>query len=793
MFTDIRYALRSLVRSPAFTATSVLMLGLAAGANAAILALVYAILLKPLPYGDADRLVAVWPQRFQSNIDLLYLREHATMFESVAAVAPGWSMSLTGSGEPAKLTVAKLSGNLFTTLRVQPEIGRTFDDSHTRPGADAAIVLSHDLWTRRFGGDRSIVGRSVIIDGAPFEVLGVMPRGFEIFGLRADAYTPFALDASAWHYRVATSFFVARLPRGRSIEQADRDYKALIPQIRMALGYPDEYGRTAHLEDLRKAVVGDVTNSLVALGAAVILVLLVAGVNVSILQLTRASARRHDLAVCSALGASSMRIARQLLAEGFLLTIAGSALGVALSRVTLPVLVALLPSDTPRVQEVALSGSVGAAVLVACVLVAFIVGIAPLMAARGLTVTALLRAATIAGGTRGRRTRAMLVTGEIAATVVLAVGAGLMLRSVWQLQRVDPGFHGGASVLTMHLQPSGRRLRNTSVAEYYERVLERVRGVSGVEAAGAIQHLPFSGYSWGANIDVEGYDTPPGGTLPLAGMRIVTPGYFAALGQPIVAGRPIERADLSRDVVVVNTALARRFFGSPAAAIGGTLRIRGATIQGPWLSIVGVAADVRHVSLTAETGPEIYTVVGKNTIPEMMLAVRAAGDPRGLIAPLRDAIWSVDRSVPISDVQTMAGRIGQSIGRPRLMMTLLAAFAVLGALIAALGVYGVVAYSIAQRRREIGIMIALGARRGTVVGWVLRDGLVYAAAGLALGLPGAFAASRLLATLVFGVRPTDPATYVVIAWTIAALVMAACALPAYRASRIDPIVVLKET
>jgi hypothetical protein len=283
-----------------------------------------------------------------------------------------------------------------------------------------------------------------------------------------------------------------------------------------------------------------VSTSLVALGAAVILILLVAGVNVGILQLTRASARRRDLAVCSALGASSLRIARQLLAEGVILALTGGALGIALSRFILPILVALLPSDTPRVQEVALSGTVGAAILAASIVVAAIVGIAPLMATRGLTATPLLRAATIAGGARGRGTRGLLVTAEIGPAVVLAVGAGLMLRSVWHLFRVDPGFHDAASVLTMHLQPSGGRFRTASVAEYYEQVLERVRGVPGVTAAGAIQHLPFSGYSWGANIDVESHETPQGGTRPLAGMRIVTPGYFAALGQPIIAGRPIQ-------------------------------------------------------------------------------------------------------------------------------------------------------------------------------------------------------------------------------------------------------------
>ena len=430
--------------------------------------------------------------------------------------------------------------------------------------------------------------------------------------------------------------------------------------------------------------------------------------------------------------------------------------------------------------------------MAAAAVVALIVGIAPLVATRRLRISPLLRAATSAGSARGRHTRALLVTLEIGAAVILTVGAGLMLQSVWHLQRVNPGFHEPASILTMQVQPSGQQFRNASVAEYYERVFERVRSVAGVADAGAIQHLPFSGYSWGANIDVEGHEVPAGGTRHAAGLRIVTPGYFAALGQPILAGRGIERADLSRDVVVVNAALARRFFGTPSAAVGRSLRIRGAALQGPWLSIVGVVGDVHHVSLTEETGPEIYTVVGKNTIPEMMLAVRADGDPRVLVAAVREAIWSIDRSVPVSNIETMEAKIGRSIGRPRLLMTLLGAFAALGVMIAALGVYGVVAYSVSQRRREIGIMMALGAARALVMRSVLREGLIYAGAGLLVGLPAAFLASRLLNTLVFGVRPTDFATYAAIASTIVGLVAAACALPAYRASRIDPIVVLKD-
>lgn len=790
---DLRRALRSLLRVPAFTATSVLTLALAAGANAAILAVVYAILLKPLPYREPDRLVAVWPQRFQSNADLLLLRERAPMFSSVAAFAPGWSMSLTGAGEPTKITIARVSGNLFETLGAAPLLGQPFDDRHARPRADSVIVLSHELWTRKFDADASIVGRTVQIDGMPFEVKAVMPRGFEVFGLKTDGYTPFAMDAAAWYHQLSFSLYVARLAPGRTIEQADREYKAVIPEIRRVRAYPEDYGRAAHVQGLQASIVGDVRSSLVALAAAVALILLVAGANVGILQLTRASARRRDLAVRAALGASQLRLARELFAEAVVLAAAGSAAGFALAVLVLPVLVSLLPANTPRIEEITLQGPAGAGVLAGAAIIAFIVGLAPLFAAGRLRMTPLLRSTTSSETAGGKRTRGVLVAVEIAAAVVLTAGAGLMVQSLWHLHRIDPGFTGRESVLTLHMQPSSSRFRTRAVSDYYEAVLERLRNVTGVTAAGAIQHLPFSGFSWNGALDIEGHQVPSGASRPSAGLRIVTPGYFEAIGQPVVAGRAFDRADIIRgNAVIVNATLATKYFGSPAAALGRTLRTRGGGVQGPWQSIVGVVGDVKHTSLTAPPMPEIYTAVGKSTIPAMMLAIRSDGDPRAIIASVREAIWSVERDVPISDIQTMEDRIAASLGRPRLLTTLLGMFAALGVLLAAIGVYGVVAYSVSRRRRELGIMMALGAARARIMRAVLREGMLYAIAGLAIGLPAAFAASRLMRTLVYGVRPTDPATYVVIAWVIAVLVAAACALPAYRASRIDPVLAIRQ-
>lgn len=791
MLHDVRIALRSLFRAPAFTATTILTLALAAGANAAILAIVYAVLLKPLPFPDADSLVAVWPARFQSNADLLYTREHGRMFSKVAAVAPGWTMSLTGDGEPTKVTVARVSGNLFETFGTEPLLGRPFTDEASRAGRDDAMVLDHRFWMTRFGGDPSVIGRTIQLDGDPVRIVAVMPPTFEVFGLKTDAYTPFVIDASAWYHRLSFSLYAARLAPGVSVSQASADYRALTQRLRDERKYSDQFGRDASVVDMRTALTGDVRGSLVVLAAAVGLILLIAGANIGTLQLTRAVTRSKDVAIRSALGASRGRIVRQLLVENAFLALSGGLLGVVVARASLPALVALLPADTPRLAEITIDPLVAGVVILAATLVGLVVGAGPALGVTRLRTSILLRAVTSSEGRGAKRLRASLVAVEVALAVVLTIGAGLMLQTMWKLQQVDPGFEP-RGVLTAHVQPSGAKYRDISIADYYDSILERVRALPGVTAAGAVQHLPFSGYSWDIPFEVEGQPATPGAALPTAGTRIITPGYFAAIGQPLLAGREIERADAATSAsVVVSERLATTFFGSPEGAIGRVVRQRTAQGQFVPLSIVGVVGDVHHSALTRAPGYAMYNSVSKFGIPAMMLAVRTDGDPRAMVPMLREAVWSMDRDVPLSDLETMEAKIGRSLGEPRLLLSLLGAFAGLGLVLAILGVYGVVAYSVAQRWRELGIMVALGAERGRIMRTVLREACLYAAAGLALGIPAAIAGSRLLQTLVFGVSPTDPTTYAVIAVLALATAVAAAVLPAVRASRVDPVSALK--
>jgi predicted permease len=700
-------------------------------------------------------------------------------------------MSLTGSGDPTKVTVARVSGNLFETLGTQPLLGRAFAEEAGQPGMDDVVVLDYGFWMKRFGGDAGVIGRTVLLEGDPVRIVAVMPRTFQVFGLRTDAYAPFAMDASAWYHRLSFSLYAARLAPGIPLEQANTDYRALTRRLRLERNYPDQFGRDASVVDMRAAIVGDVSASLIVLAGAVGSILLIAGANVGTLQLTRAASRMREVAIRSALGASRGRILRQILAENTFVAVAGGLLGIAAATLILPALVAILPADTPRINEIAIDPFVSGIVLAAAVMIGLSAGVGPAAAAMRVRTSPLVRATSSSETPGAKKLRASLVSAEIALAVVLTIGAGLMLQTLWKLQQVDTGFDP-RGVLAMHVQPAGAKYRNLSVAQYYDDVLERVRATPGVIAAGAIQHLPFSGYSWNIPFEAEGHVVPSGTPAPTAGTRIITSGYFAAIGQPILAGRDIERADASRfDVAIVNETLATKYFGSPAGAIGRTIRPRAAQGPGNLQRIVGVVGDVRHSALTVVPGPEVYTSVSRSSINAMMVAVRSNGDALSLVPAVREAIWSMDRDVPVSDIETMEAKIGRSLGGPRLLLVMLGAFAGLGGLLALVGVYGVVAYSVAQRWRELGIMIALGAERRRIVRSVLSEASVYAVAGLALGIPAAVLGSRLLRTLVFGVSPTDVATYAAIAGATMMTVVAAAVVPAVRASRVDPVAALK--
>jgi predicted permease len=784
----LRITLRSLRRRPGFSALAVLTIALGAGANAAVSAVVYGVLLKPLPYSEPDRVVAVWPGRFMSQVDLRYLRDHARGLARVSAIAPGWTFSLTGAGDPSKITVDRVSGDLFETLGTTPILGRLIRADEDRPGAARVLLLSHRFWRERFGGDPAIVGRAVKLDDVPHEIAGVMPASFEAVGTRADAWAPLPADPAAFYHRLNFSLLVGRLAPGVSIAQADGDFKALMPAMGKDLGYPPAFGRTARIQDLREATTGDMKSSLLVLAAAVTFMLLIAGANLGTLLVASSVSRAREFAVHAAVGASRGALVRLQLAEGLILAALGAAAGLALALWTLPVMLRLLPRDTPRTGDIRVDGTVTIAVLAAALIVALLFAIAPSFTAGRRVVGTLLREGASTESRMTRRTRGLMVATEIALALVLTIGAGLMLRTLWHLQRINPGIDVDR-ILTLRLQPTSSRYKAPgAISAYYDEVLARIAAIPGVLTAGAIQHLPFSGISWVDAFEVEGRPIAPGEARPTACYKIVVGDYFKAVGQPVLAGRTFTTADRTTDIpgIIVNETFAKRHFGSAAASVG--RRMRTGRAGGDWRTIVGVVGDVRTQSLNQPAEPEFYSVSG---MPALMIAVRTSDDPLSVAGAVRQAVWSVDPGVPVADLQSMRTMVGATLARPRLLLTLLGGFAITGLALSAIGVYGVVAFGVIRRRREIGIRMALGATRSSVVNLMLRESAGYAVAGLIAGTALALGASRAMKTLVFEVPATDPATYATLAFGVGVLVTIASYWPARRAASVNPVDALR--
>ncbi|HVD93405.1 MAG TPA: ABC transporter permease [Vicinamibacterales bacterium] len=561
MIHAARLAIRSLRRRPGFSAIAAVTIALGAGANAAVFAVAYGVLLKPLPFAEPDRLVAVWPGRFMSQVDLRYLREHARGIPGVSAVSPGWTFSLTGAGDPSKMTVDRVSGDLFRTLGATPLLGRVIRPDEDAPGAPKVLLLSHRFWRARFGGDPTVAGRTVKVDDVPHEIVGVMPPSFEILTTGVDAWAPLPADRGAFYDKLNFSLLVGRLGPGRSVEQADRDFKALMPSMRAELNYPAAFGRTARIQDLRTSMTGDMRASILVLGAAVAFMLLIAGANLGTLLVASGASRAREFAVHSALGAPRSAIVRLQLIEGLILASAGVAAGLALAAWSMPALVGLLPKDTPRAGEIRVDATVALVVLAGALLVSLLFAIVPALTRGRPAFGTLLREGASTESRLTRRTRGVMVSVEIALALVLTIGAGLMLRTLWHLQRVDPGIDVDR-ILTLRLQPTSSGYKAAgAVTAYYDQVLERIAAVPGVSAAGAIQHLPFSGISWVEAFELEGQPIAPGEARPTAGYKMITGDYLTAVGQRVLAGRTFTTADRTLTVppVLLNETFAKKY------------------------------------------------------------------------------------------------------------------------------------------------------------------------------------------------------------------------------------------
>ena len=806
LLQDVRYGLRMLRKSPGFTAVALVVLTIGIGANVAIFSVVNTVLLRPLPYHDPARLVMLWEslpgvgygQVGTSSGEYLDYRDRNRVFSSIAGYKNDTG-NLTGSGQPERIHITEATANLFSVLGVHPIMGRTYTAEEDRPGAGKVAVLSYGLWKRRYGADRTVLGHTVDLDGQPYTVIGVMPASFQFpfstlpYSERAELWVPvaFTQDEITDRVREFGTFTVARLKPGISLQQAQEDV------TRVAAGfqkqYPQIYNGDIYVKPTASPLAGDIVGKvrpmLLVLLGAVGFVLLIACANLANLLLARATARSREMAVRAALGASQMRLLRQFLTESVLLAAGGGAMGLFAAFWLVRLLVAFGPEQVPRLHDVAINPAVLAFAVVISVLTGILFGIAPAWrASRGELQSALKEASARAGAGREKlRLRNGLVVLETACSLLLLVAAGLLVNSFIRVLRVPPGFNP-SGVLIARTQFDAARYPKAELCGVAEKeIIARLRRLPGVESAGFVTNLPLADPR-GIGFRIEG---GPANEFHNADNALVSEDYFQAMGIPLLRGRGFRQQDTASTplVAVVNQALARTYF-SGTDSIGKRLLWGDRT---PF-TIVGIVGDVKFSALDADVAPMIYMSnfqVASGVSRHAVFVVRTAGDPASLASAASRTIWSVDKDLPVFGVTTMNEVLAASVAQRRFSMSLLGGFAVLALLMAAIGLYGVLSYSVSQRMHEMGLRMALGANARDLMRLVVGQGIRVAMAGVAAGLLASFAATRLLSGMLFGVSPLDPFTFVTVAVVLVAAALLASFVPARRATRVDPMVALR--
>jgi predicted permease len=809
---DLRYGFRAVRRSPGFAVGAILVLALGIGANTAIFSIVNAALLRPLPYEDASRLMQVWhvpPAKSFPGMTLFsvspanYLdwQRQSTSFEAMAAYG-GRTLIFGGKGQPEAVQGATVAPEFFSLLRANTLLGRTFTADENASGAAKVVVLSYKFWRDHFGSDRTVVGRDITINSQPYSVVGVMPESFRLPGW-AQVWVPLGWSNQERVIRGNHNYMViARLKSGVNIQEAKAELGGI--SQRMEQQYPeDDKGWGATVVPLREQLVGDIRPALLVLLGAVVFVLLIACANVANLVLAKTLARRKEIAIRTALGAGRGAIVRHLLAETMVLSVAGGAFGLLLAWASIGVMVKILADRLPRFVEVTLDTQVLAFTLLLSVLAGVLAGLIPSLRFTRTDVNEALKTGQSRGSSdaSGGKTRNLLVVTEVALSLVLLIGAGLMVRTLWELRSVKPGFDS-ANVLTMHVAlPRDKFSTPAGQINFFQDVLQRTRALPGVESAGAIDSLPLS--SDGGSHQpflIEGRPVVPMSEQPEVDVRLISPGYLRAMHIPIVRGRDFSDSDAAGrpGAALISEALARRFWPNEDP-IGKhlTLTFSADVVR----EIVGIVGNVKLDSLD-ETRPvdTIYVALAQVTVPPgetwrsfgLTLAVRTHSDPHGATSAVTDAIHQVGPDVPVVDVLSMDDVIAQSMSPQRFNLLLLASFAGLALVLAAVGIYGVLSYTVRRRVREIGIRMALGASHSDVLKMVVSDGMKPILIGVVMGLAAAFALSRLVASLVFGVHPTDPLTFSAVALILITVGVLANIVPAYRATRIEPVRTLRE-
>ena len=804
LIQDLRYAFRTLAKNPGFTFLVVIALSLGIGATTAIFSVVNAILLRSLPYNEPERMVLPVSTNAAREItrggvsyaDYLDWRNETSIFEHVA-VYQGQNADLTDGGEPQRVSVGVVSEDYFAVMKAPPVLGRTFSAEEQQTSEARAVVLSYGLWQSRFGGDPAISDRTIMLNGRPYPVIGVMPKDSQFPGTH-DLWAALGVGANAGpdHLRRDNMVYrsVARLKDGVSVEQA----RAVVGAIarRVELEHPESMqGWGASVIPVHEFVVGPtLRRALLVLFGAVGFVLLIACVNVANLSLARAARREREIAIRIALGAGRLRLIRQLLTESVLLALVSGAVGFLLALWGVDLLTALAPDSVPRLDEVSADSRVLLFVLVVSLLTALAFGLVPAMQASKTDLNEALKEGgrSSTGGLRGSRIRGVLVVSEVALSLMLLVGAGLMVKSFLKLQQVDPGLNTD-NVLTLQLYaPGARYAEPANIADFYRQIVERVKNVPGVESVSASSTLPLGGggFYLGRVFLAEGRAEPPAGRDHPAQWNVITPAHFNTLDIRILKGRAFDERDTatSTPVTIINESLAREIF--PGEEPLGK-RIRSWRDENALREIVGITEDVRYFGRDDELRGLVYVPHTQNSWRSMVLAVRTTGDPAGFTAAVRGAISSFDKDLAVSRVQTMTQVLDDSMAGPRFNMMLLAVFAGVAMVLAAVGIYGILSYAVAQRTHEIGVRMALGAQATDVLKLVVGHGLKLTLVGVALGLGAAFAVTRVMESLLFEVSATDPVTFTAIALLLVGVALVASFIPARRATRVDPIIALR--
>jgi putative ABC transport system permease protein len=809
LLQDLRYGARMLLKNPGFTLIAIITLALGIGANTAIFSVINTVLLNPLPYAEPERLAMVWTklekiglkQNWVSEPEVLDFRQQAKLFEGFGVINNG-SFSLTGSGEPEQLNGAQISTNLFSLLGVKMQIGRDFDADEERPGAIRVAILSHGLWQRRFGSEQAVIGSTVYINGKTTAIVGVLPPHFTLLlpaeahvPANLDIWIPYAVDYARQERYDHGMTVIGRLKHGVTVAQAQAEMDAIAARLDPI--YYQSIGFAVKVVSMHGDIVKRTRPALLVLLGAVGFVLLIACANVANLLLARAVAREKEIAIRAALGAGRHRVVRQLLTESVLLSLPGGLCGLLLAGWGVDLLLRLSPPDMPRVEEVSINGWVLLFTLLLAVLTGIVFGLVPAFhSAKPNLTKSLKEGGRSLAGSASHRLRKAIVVGEIALSLVLLIGAGLVMRSFWHLLKVDPGFDPH-HVLTMDLVLPGSKYTDGAATEnFYRQLIEKVNALPGVESAAAISHLPLSQTYWSGTMTFEGVTAnAERGNLASfeVDLRPITPDYFKVMKTSLLAGRfftPQDGAGRQR-VAIIDETLARRLW--PNASPLGKRMTGGYFPEKPevWFEIVGVVKHIRHHRMDADVREQVYFPHAQRQRSSMTLAIRTASDPLDMVSAVRQAVRSLDPDQPVSLIRTMDGLVANALAPARFTLLLLTIFAGVAGLLAMIGIYSVMAYMVTQRTHEIGIRIALGAQVRDMLILVIRQGMTLAGTGVTLGLISSFGLQRVMEGLLYGVSATDPATFVVISLLLAGAALLACYVPARRATKVDPLVALR--